>query len=517
MAPLEVLAVSSDASVRQRLKSVLCGQAVSVAWVPNGRHCLAALEQAACQVLFLDIETEGVQDELVRQAVSIQPRLVVAILAERAAMGVARLRIRAAHTEFLEMPFADGAVQAVLARAAGAHPERGGNGNGTAPTGHAPAVAAPQASGGTTVSGSAAAALWQAAPAGGAPTAADAWNHAFAELAACSPAMTAVVELAERVAATDAAVLIQGEIGTGKALLAYHIHQQSRRAGGPFVRVACEAMREAEVDEMLFGSSPASSTQGVLGPAGHHGQENGDGQASHPGDGLLAAAAGGTLLLQNVARLPFATQVKLFDALPGGDRDWPSLPGACRSDVRIIALTRENLKTAVAEGRFYSGLYYLLDVVPVVVPPLRERREDIRRLAEHFLATVGRAWGLGERPYFSQQAWETLLAADWPGNARQLAAMVTRAVALSGGGQIPRECVAELLESGAPSQGAADTLCLPLAGGLRAMERWIIEEVIRRCRGNKAAAARTLGLHRRTLYRMLEEGGPTLAPAAASR
>ena len=145
MAPLEVLVVSSDVNVRQRLKNVLCRQAVSVAWAQSGRQCLAALEHAPYQGLFLDIETEGVQDELVRQAVSIQPRLVVAVLADRAAMGVARLRIRAAHTEFIEMPFVDGAVQAVLERAAGARAQRGGNGAGAAP----PAGAVPSGSGNT--------------------------------------------------------------------------------------------------------------------------------------------------------------------------------------------------------------------------------------------------------------------------------------------------------------------------------------------------------------------------------
>jgi DNA-binding NtrC family response regulator len=499
MAPLEVLVVSSDVNVRQRLKNVLCRQAVSVAWAQSGRQCLAALEHAPYQGLFLDIETEGVQDELVRQAVSIQPRLVVAVLADRAAMGVARLRIRAAHTEFVEIPFVDGAVQAVLERAAGTRAQRGGNGAGAAP----PAAAAPSASG--SAAGTAGPAGDHAKHVRGArgPAAAGAWNDAFAQLVVCSPAMKAVVELAGRVAATDAAVLIRGEIGTGKALLACHIHQQSHRAGGPFVRAACEAMRESEVDEMLFGRPGQNETR------------NGDGHEAPWRECLLASARGGTLFLQNVAHLPFSTQVKLFDALQGGDRDWPSLPEACRRDVRVIASTREDLKAAVAEHRFYSGLYYLLDVVPIAIPPLRERREDIRRLADYFLAAVSRAWGLGNPPpHFSDQAWECLLASAWPGNARQLAGIVARAVALGGGGgQIPRECVVELLQPDAAPHEASDTLSLPMTGGLRAMERWIIEEVIRRCHGNKAAAARTLGLHRRTLYRMLEDGSLSLEAA----
>jgi DNA-binding NtrC family response regulator len=161
----------------------------------------------------------------------------------------------------------------------------------------------------------------------------------------------------------------------------------------------------------------------------------------------------------------------------------------------------------VAENRFYSALYYFLDVVPIAVPPLRQRRQDIRLLAEHFLAAVSRTWNPDRPPSrFNDQAWECLLRYDWPGNARQLAGIVARAAVLSRDPEIGHECIAELLRPGSPPQGDGDTLYLPLAGGLKAMERWIIEEVIRRCRGNKAAAARTLGLHRRTLYRMLEEG-----------
>ncbi|MGA2063904.1 MAG: sigma 54-interacting transcriptional regulator [Thermoguttaceae bacterium] len=523
MAPLQVLVVSSDASVRERLRAVLCREAVSAAWVQSGQQCLAALERAPWQALFLDIETEGVQDELVRQAVSIQPRLVVAVLADRAAMNVARLRICAAHTEFVALPLADGAVQAVLQRAAGAQARRGGNGAGPGSAAGTPRQAGHDAEHG------------RGAPA---PDAADDWNEAFAQLVACSPAMRAVVELAGRVAATDAAVLIQGETGTGKALLAYQIHRRSRRAGGPFVRVACGALRENEADEMLFGRPatpfvPQGAPAGAAGNGGGHPMSETPpgplGQMRSPAcppassaasapPGLLASARGGTLYLQNVERLPFSTQVKLCDALQGGDYDWPSMPDAGRADVRVVASTRQDLKAAVAENRFYSGLYYLLDVMPIAVPPLRERREDIRRLAEYFLAAVSRAWGLGNPPpQFNEQAWECLLESAWPGNARQLAGVVARAVIRGGGGQIPRECVTELLRPGAAPHGASDTLSLPMVGGLRTMERWIIEEVIRRCHGNKAAAARTLGLHRRTLYRMLEDGGPLLeAPPATA-
>jgi hypothetical protein len=270
------------------------------------------------------------------------------------------------------LPLADGAVQAVLQRAAGAQARRGGNGAGPGSAAGTPRQAGHDAEHG------------RGAPA---PDAADDWNEAFAQLVACSPAMRAVVELAGRVAATDAAVLIQGETGTGKALLAYQIHRRSRRAGGPFVRVACGALRENEADEMLFGRPatpfvPQGAPAGAAGNGGGHPMSETPpgplGQMRSPAcppassaasapPGLLASARGGTLYLQNVERLPFSTQVKLCDALQGGDYDWPSMPDAGRADVRVVASTRQDLKAAVAENRFYSGLYYLLDVMPIAV------------------------------------------------------------------------------------------------------------------------------------------------------
>jgi DNA-binding NtrC family response regulator len=476
MAPSHVLIVSGNANVRERLNNVLCRQAVSVAWTDRGKQCLSMLESISYTALFVDLEAEGVDDELVRQAVSIQPRLSVVALAPRAVLDVARLKIRVPHTEFVAMPFLDGVVQAVLERAA--------------------ARCAPRAAGAEA-----------APPAAAAPAAPEDWDAAFAQLVACSPAMRETIDLADRVAPTDAAVLIEGEIGTGKGLLAYRIHSRSSRCDGPFVRVACAALGDAGADEALFGRP------------GHNREAEAPAAA-----GLLGGARGGTLYLENVARLPFSTQVKLFEALQTGSSDWPDSPESPRPDVRVIASTREELKTAVAENRFYSALYYFLDVVPIRIPALRQRRKDIRPLAEHFLASVSRAWGLGSPPpHFNDEAWECLLGYAWPGNARQLAGIVARAAVLSQGPEIGRECIAELLRPGSPPPSSSDTLCLPLVGGLKAMERWIIEEMIHRCRGNKAAAARALGLHRRTLYRMLEEAasplenkpGPTRFPVTS--
>jgi DNA-binding NtrC family response regulator len=471
MTPFHVLIVTRDAHVRERLGSVLRRQGASMAWADKGSSCLSTLDRTPCQVLFADMETEGVDDDLVRQAVSIQPGLSVVVLADRPVLDLARLRVRVPHTEFVAVPFSDGEIHGCLQRAIhrGARP-----------------AADPRA----------------AAPGEPAPDAPDDWAEIFAQFAADRPAMSEIIDLVARVAPTDAAVLIEGEIGTGKALLAYHLHSRSRRSGGPFVRVPCDSLGETDADETLFGRP------------GH----NGDGKEP-VAPGFLRSALGGTLFLENVCHLPFATQVKLFDALQGDDRDRPALPEARRGDVRVVASTREDLKAAVAENRFYSGLYYLLNVVPVRVPALRQRPQDVRLLAERFLAAVSRTWNPDRPPpRFNDQAWECLLGYDWPGNAAQLAGAVARAAVLSNGPEIGPECLPDLPPPGSPARRNGDTVSLPLAGGLKAMERSIIEEMVHRCRGNKAAAARALGLHRRTLYRMLDEGVSPLdsAPQAGA-
>jgi DNA-binding NtrC family response regulator len=180
---------------------------------------------------------------------------------------------------------------------------------------------------------------------------------------------------------------------------------------------------------------------------------------------------------------------------------------AIAADARVIASSTCDLQTAVAENRFFSGLYYYLSAVRIDIPPLRHRQEDIRALAEHFLAEAAfppLAAPRNVRPRFSAEAWQSLLQYDWPGNVLQLAAVVARAAMLAEGPETGEACLAGLL-GGACPQADSESISVPLTGGLKSMELVLVNEVIRRCRGNKAAAARALRLHRRTLYRLLEE------------
>jgi DNA-binding NtrC family response regulator len=208
-----------------------------------------------------------------------------------------------------------------------------------------------------------------------------------------------------------------------------------------------------------------------------------------------------------VAQLPFWAQVKLLGTLQHGNGRSGEDGVASGAEARVIASSTCDLQTAMLEDRFFSGLYYYLNAVRIDVPPLRQRQEDIRALAEHFLAGVafppcGAPDKIPRR--FSAEGWQFLLQHDWPGNVLQLAAVVARAAMLAEGPEIGHACFAGL-PGGACQHADSETIPVPLAGGLKHMELVLVNEVIRRCKGNKAAAARALRLHRRTLYRLLEE------------
>jgi len=331
-------------------------------------------------------------------------------------------------------------------------------------------------------------------------------NAPGGQIVARSAAMREVVELASRIARLETPVLIEGEAGVGKDVVARYIHGQSRRGHGPFVRVVCASLPESEVEERLFGQIEGS-------------HRTGQGRPSR-----LLDAHRGTLFLDEVSRLSLWAQTKLLDVLQLGVWaqtrlldviEWSEGPGRGGEDdglpdVRLIAGTECDLEEAASHGRFDEGLYYYLNVVRIHVPPLRHRQEDIRALAEHFLLLIGSALGPppdGTARSFSAEAWECLLGYDWPGNAPQLASVVARAAVLADDAEIGPECLKASMGE-MPRRGSAETVAVPMSGGLMAMELAIVEEVIHRCRGNKAAAARTLRLHRRTLYRILKKRKP---------
>ncbi len=296
-----------------------------------------------------------------------------------------------------------------------------------------------------------------------------------------SEAMRAVLRLIERVAPTDKAVLIQGESGTGKELVARAIQERSARADRPFVTVNCAALPETLVESELFGHEKGAFTG-----------------ATARKDGLFEVADGGTLFVDEIGELPLALQPKLLRVLEDGSLRRIGSHQERRVNVRVIAATNRDLQQEVAEGRFREDLYYRINVMSITLPPLRERREDLPLLLEHFLE---QGWQI------DPEARAALLNYDWPGNIRQLINALDRAMILADDrtirlADLPREIV--------PGGGTTRRLPPPEHNGdmdLAAVERAHIIAVLQREHGNKARAAKALRIHRRKLYRLIERYG----------
>ena len=237
--------------------------------------------------------------------------------------------------------------------------------------------------------------------------------------------------------------------------------------------------------------------------------------------------AAGTLFLENVAQLPLWGQVRLLEVLQQGQHSPGAGHAGVRADVRVIGSSTVDLSVAMAQRAFLSSLYYYLKVIEIHVPPLRHRCQDIGPLAERYLATANATRASqGNRPpcHFSKEALQCLVEYAWPGNKLQLASVVAHAVLLTDGDEITPMQVRELLGE-VVSPDDAETISVPLIGGLKDIERAVVAAMIQRCRGNKAEAARVLGLHRRELYRILQRKAaakedavppPALGPGAAT-
>jgi DNA-binding NtrC family response regulator len=317
-------------------------------------------------------------------------------------------------------------------------------------------------------------------------------RYHFSNIVARSAPMQAVLALVERVASTNATVLIGGESGVGKDLIARAIHQHSRRAHGPFIKINSTAIPDTLFESELFGYERGAFT-GALG--------------SKPGKFELADK--GTLFLDEIGDVPAPIQVKLLRVLQ--EHEFERLGGTktLKVDVRLLAATNRDLRAALEEGTFREDLYYRLNVVPIDIPPLREHKEDIPDLVKHFIARFGAD---NERDIrgITPAALKMLIDYHWPGNVRQLENTIERAVALSRGtsGMIEVEDV--LLDT-AKSKTVVPTGTAFLPEGVT-LEQWedeMIREALRRANGNKSQAARLLGLSRNALrYRLGKLGMP---------
>ncbi len=302
-----------------------------------------------------------------------------------------------------------------------------------------------------------------------------------------SAKMQEVLATVERIAPTNTTVLLGGESGVGKDLIARAIHEKSRRASGPFIKINSTAIPETLIESELFGYEKGAFTGATT---------------SKPGKFELADK--GTLFLDEIGDVPPATQVKLLRVLQ--ERDFERLGGTrtVKIDVRLIAATNRDLRAALEEGTFREDLYYRLNVVPIDIAPLRERKEDIPELVNLFIKRFS-ADSAKSVTGIAPEALQMLLAYHWPGNVRELQNVIERACALATGSVLETSDIR--LDSLRPKADAATDNFLPPGMTLEQWEDEMIREALRRANGNKSQAARLLGLSRNALrYRLSKIG-----------
>jgi DNA-binding NtrC family response regulator len=309
----------------------------------------------------------------------------------------------------------------------------------------------------------------------------------FGRLIGSSQSLEKTLKQARAVADTNATVLIIGENGTGKEMLACAIHDESQRARGPFIAVSCAALPESLIESELFGHEKGAFTS-----------------ATHARMGRFELADGGTLFLDEIVELSPSVQVKLLRVLQ--ERAFERVGGSktLTVDIRVIAASNRDLETEVEAGNFRRDLFYRLNVVPLVLPPLRERREDIPGLAAHFAAKAAEKHGRAT-PQLSAELIDSLHEYDWPGNVRELENLMERLVLLDRQPALGLEFLPEKMLKALPAPGVPGETTFE--GEIIALKRRLIAGALEAEGGNKVAAAKRLGISRSYLHRLISEFG----------
>ncbi|HEY4241660.1 MAG TPA: sigma-54 dependent transcriptional regulator [Kofleriaceae bacterium] len=298
------------------------------------------------------------------------------------------------------------------------------------------------------------------------------------------------MDIVMQAAPSEATVLLLGESGTGKELLARALHDNSARAKGPIIAVNCAAIPESILEAELFGYEKGAFTG-----------------ATTARDGRFEAAHGGTLFLDEIGEISRHVQVKLLRVLQESEIERLGGSGKTRPiDVRVVAATNVNLAEEVKAGRFREDLFYRLNVIPVSVPPLRDRRDDVPLLALHFVQVYAEKNGKAISG-ISPAAQERLTEYGWPGNVRELENAIERAVVLTRAGHplIDEDALPREVRDATPGTASASALTFPLGMPLAEIEMRVIHETLRHTRGDKRLTAKLLGIATRTIYRRLEE------------
>jgi len=446
-----VLIVDDEAGVRAALAQLLEYEDYEVKAVASGREGLAAYESWKPQLVFLDVKMAGIDGlETLKRLRAVDPTAIVVMISGHASIQDAVEATHLGAYDILEKPLDTDRILVTLRNAIGHIDLREENLR-----------------------------LRETV-------------HRHGESVGRSAAVRALVDQIARVAGTPARVLITGENGTGKELVARAVHAQSTRAKGPFIEVNCAAIPSELIESELFGHMKGSFTGAVQDRAAKFEQ-----------------ADGGTLFLDEIGDMSPSAQAKVLRVLQEGEVTRIGGQKPRKADVRVVAATNKRLEEEIAEGRFREDLYYRLNVVPIVVPPLRDRREDVPLLVQHFLARLAAESGMQARA-IAPEAIERLASLDWPGNIRELRNTVERLLILASGPRIDVSDVDRLV--GARSNEPVGTL-----GSLEqfstyeefknASERAFLSAKLRQFDWNVAETARALEMPRSNLYKKIERHG----------
>jgi len=447
-----ILVVDDDDALRESLELFLASEGFEVAAAADGPQALAQLERAPFDVVLSDLRMPGIDGfELLPQLLRIAPGLTVILMSAYGTRELAIEALKRGAYDYLAKPFPPS--EALLAIRKAQERERLRRAHDLLlrdlerAVGERPIVAA-------------------------------------------SANMMAVLELIERAAEFKTTVLLTGESGTGKEVLARALHAQSARHNQAFVAVNCGAIPEALLESELFGHAKGAFTG-----------------ADRARRGLFVEADGGTIFLDEIGELPLPLQVKLLRVLQEEEVRPVGESKSRAVDARVIAATARELPREVAEGRFREDLFYRLDVVRVTVPPLRERREDIPLLVDHFLASFRASLGKAVRSV-ADDALARLVSYAWPGNVRELENVIERAVILTNDERITLRDLPENVRgeaATAPPQTRAGDYTLSAAR--RRFEADWIRNALEAAKGNRTHTARLLGIsHRALLYKLKEYG-----------
>ncbi|HEY9284208.1 MAG TPA: sigma-54 dependent transcriptional regulator [Pyrinomonadaceae bacterium] len=458
MKKISVLVVDDDALLRKLVTEQLARSGFDSAGAASGEEALAALQAADYDVVLLDIRMTGMSGlDALREIRRIEDAPEVIMLTADTSLGTGLEAMRLGAYDYLTKPATLDEMEAVIRKAEEKRRLVRQNANLRA------AVRAPQG------------------------------EDQSSALVFESGQMRAIVGMAEQAARLDSTVVITGESGTGKDVLASYLHARSPRAEQPMIRVNCGALPEQLFESEFFGHERGAFTGATVTKRG-----------------LIEAADGSTLFLDEIGELAGPMQVKLLHFLEEGRFRRVGSTRDRAADARIIAATNRRLAEDVQQGRFRADLFYRLNVISLHVPPLRERREDIPALVSHFLALFRERFN---RPSLSlsEEAQRRLAAHDWPGNVRELKNTLERAAALSASDtleadQILPESVPRKGGDAAPSD-APDATAPPHPPTLDEIERRHILRVLEDTNGNRERAAAVLGISARTLYRKLREYG----------